>query len=65
MLTYLNHFKMRYLNEKGQGMVEYAVVIAVVVAIGIALTGSGTDSLTSQVKALYTSVFAKAKSINP
>jgi pilus assembly protein Flp/PilA len=63
MLTYLNHFKMRYLNEKGQGMVEYAVIVAVVVGVGIALLGTGEGTIYDQVKTLYTSVFTKAAKI--
>lgn len=32
---------MRYLEQKGQGMVEYALILAFVVAVAIALTGQG------------------------
>ncbi len=64
MLSYLNHFKMRYLNEKGQGMVEYAVIVAVVVVIGIALTGEN-GTLSKGITDLYTAVFAKANTIIP
>lgn len=59
MLTYLNYLKMNYLNEKGQGMVEYAVILAVVVAIGVALIGTN-GTLSTQVASLYNSVFTKA-----
>lgn len=30
---------MRYLEQKGQGMVEYALILAFVVAVAVALTG--------------------------
>lgn len=63
MLTYLNHLKTHYLNEKGQGMVEYAVVVAVVVAAGIAVIGTGDGTLATEIKSLYTSVFTKAANI--
>lgn len=62
MLSYLNYLKTRYLGQKGQGMVEYAVVIAVVVAIGLALTGQN-GTLVAQVNALYTAVFNRAATI--
>jgi pilus assembly protein Flp/PilA len=32
---------MRYLEQKGQGMVEYALILAFVVAVAVALTGNG------------------------
>lgn len=41
-------------NQKGQGLVEYAVVLAVVVAIGVALTANG--GLQAAVNGLYTTV---------
>lgn len=41
MLNYLTYLKLRYLNEKGQGVVEYAAIVAVVVVIAVAL-GNGT-----------------------
>ncbi|AJQ26832.1 Flp family type IVb pilin [Pelosinus fermentans] len=64
MLTYLNHFKMRYLNEKGQGMVEYAVILAVVVAIGLTLTGT-EGVLSKGIKDMFTNIMTKAKTIVP
>ena len=44
MLTMLKYFKTRYLSEKGQGMAEYALVLAFVVAIivGVSSGGLGT-----------------------
>ena len=41
MLTYWNYFSARYLGQKGQGMVEYAIVVGVVIAAGVALTANG------------------------
>ena len=32
------------LSEKGQGMVEYAVILAVVAAIAVAVLGKSTDT---------------------
>ncbi len=41
MMAYLEYLKARYLGEKGQGMVEYALILAFVVAIAAYLSGSG------------------------
>ena len=47
MLMYLEMLKVRYLNKKGQGMVEYGLILALVavVVIGI-LTTMGTNLTT-------------------
>lgn len=60
MLTYWNYFKARYLGEKGQGMVEYAVVVGVVVAIGIVVATSDKAGIAASIHTLYTTVFDKA-----
>ena len=44
MLAVLNYLKVRYLGEKGQGMVEYALILAFVVAVAVAVFAHGTDS---------------------
>ncbi len=36
-----DYVRVRYLGEKGQGMVEYALILAFVVGIAAALTGNG------------------------
>ena len=38
MLIYWNDFKRKYLGQKGQGMLEYAVIVALVIAIGAGIT---------------------------
>ncbi len=40
MMAYLEYLKARYLGEKGQGMVEYALILAFVVVIAGYLTGN-------------------------
>lgn len=45
---------MRSLGEKGQGIVEYALILAFVVVIAMALTNSG--GLQDKIKAVFTSV---------
>jgi pilus assembly protein Flp/PilA len=63
MLTIWRYFKSRYLNEKGQGMVEYAVVVAVVIAIGVALASNQSGDIATAVTNLYKNVFNKARNI--
>jgi len=41
IMQVVNYLKARYMDEKAQGMVEYALIIAFVVAIAIYLTNSG------------------------
>lgn len=41
MKLYWDYLKARYLGEKGQGMVEYALILAFVVVIAGYLTGNG------------------------
>ena len=36
MIEIINYLKARYLSEKAQGMVEYALIVAFVVAIAVA-----------------------------
>lgn len=46
MLEIVDYLKARYLSEKAQGMVEYALIIAFVVAVaGVALKASTTEGL--------------------
>ena len=41
MREIVEYLKARYLTEKAQGMVEYALIIAFVVGIAIVLTSDG------------------------
>ncbi len=41
MLKMVQYLKDRYMSEKAQGMVEYALIIAFVVAIAVALSSDG------------------------
>jgi len=60
MLTYWNYFKARYLSEKGQGMVEYAVVVGIVVAIGVVVAANNNGAIATAIQNLYTNVFNRA-----
>jgi pilus assembly protein Flp/PilA len=59
MLTYLRYLQARYLNEKGQGMVEYAVIVAIIVGIGIALNATTDGAFKKEIQDLYTDLIAK------
>lgn len=41
MFTILEHLKNRYMSQKAQGMVEYALILAFVVVLAMALTNAG------------------------
>ncbi len=62
MLSYLNYLKARYLGQEGQGMVEYAAILAIVIAVGVALSGD-SGILSKGIKDLYTSVIDKVATI--
>ena len=50
MLEILNYLRVRYMSEKAQGMVEYALILAFVVALAIVLMGnSGLKTAISHV----------------
>lgn len=53
MLAILKYLKARYVSEKAQGIVEYALVIAFVVAIGAVLVKTGDGSLTDGIKKIF------------
>lgn len=53
MVKCLWYAKDRYLSQKAQGMVEYALIIAFVVAIAVALSSDG--GLASAIKGVFTS----------
>lgn len=48
MIEIINYLKARYLSEKAQGMVEYALIVALVVGIAVvAFNGGLKNSVTS------------------
>ena len=59
MFTILEHLKNRYMSQKAQGMVEYALILAFVVVLAMALTNAGG------LREAITSVFSDtAKEVN-
>ena len=59
MLTMLKYFKTRYLSEKGQGMAEYALVLAFVVAIIVAVSSGGLGTAINAAFSKVTSQISK------
>ena len=65
MFTILEHLKNRYMSQRAQGIVEYAIVIAFVIVIGWALLGTnaGIDTkvtaIFNNLSTLLTSAAAK------
>lgn len=53
MMEIIDYLKARYLSEKGQGMAEYALVLAFVVAIIVVV---GTDGLSGAINSAFNKV---------
>ena len=54
MVEIINYLKARYLSEKAQGIVEYALVLAFVAVVATALGTNG--ELTTKVKEAFNSI---------
>lgn len=60
MFTILYHLKNRYMSQKAQGIVEYALILAFVVAIAIFIT-SGNNNLSDAIKGVFTDTANQVK----
>ena len=60
MFTILYHLKNRYLSQKAQGIVEYALILAFVVAIAIFIT-SGNNNLSDAINGVFTDTAKQVK----
>lgn len=60
MFTILEHLKNRYMSQKAQGIVEYALILAFVVAIAIFIT-SGDNSLSGAIRGVFTKTADQVK----
>ena len=54
MFTILEHLKNRYLSQKAQGIVEYALLLAFVVVVAAAITGGG--GISESIEKIFSSV---------
>jgi len=57
----MNLIKRLFQEEEGQGLTEYAMILAIIVVIGIAVLGILGDDI----KGLFTDVETDIKSFNP
>lgn len=64
MLEIVEYLKARYISEKAQGIVEYALILAFVVAVAAALTNAGglQDKVTDVLKNVSTALTPKQSS---
>ena len=60
MFTILYHLKNRYLSQKAQGIVEYALILAFVVAIAIFIT-TGDGSLKTAIQGVFSDTANQVK----
>ena len=59
MFTILEHLKNRYMSQKAQGIVEYALILAFVVVVAAALINGG--ELSNAVKNVFNNTTNKLK----
>ena len=59
MFTVLNYLRVRYLGQKGQGIVEYALILAFVVGLAAVLTNTG--GLKDAVSGVFTNATSQLK----
>ena len=52
------------MSEKGQGMVEYAVILAAVAIIAYVVLWTGDNSLSAKIKAAFTNAGARIEDSN-
>ena len=60
MLEVLNYLRVRYMDEKAQGIVEYALLLVFVVTIAIAVLFNGSDN---SLQSAITSAFGKVSTL--
>lgn len=54
MLEIVKYLKARYLSEKGQDLVEYALLLALVVVVGAVIAGAaGSDTIAGHVESIF------------
>ena len=56
MLEVLNYLRVRYMDEKAQGIVEYALLLVFVVTIAITVLFNDNNSLQSSIEAAFKKV---------
>lgn len=56
MFTIIKHVMNRYLSQRAQGIVEYALLLAFVVVLVAFMYSGGQDNLQGAIKAVFTKV---------
>lgn len=56
MFTIIKHLMNRYLSQRAQGIVEYALLLAFVVVLVTFMYSGGQDNLQGAIKAVFTKV---------
>lgn len=62
MFTILTHLKNRYLSQKAQGIVEYALILAFVVVLAVVLTKTG--GLSDAISTIFSTTTDKLSTAN-
>lgn len=57
MMEILSYLKARYVSEKAQGIVEYALILAFVVVVAAAIANGG--ELQTKVSSVFTAISGK------
>ena len=58
MFTLLYHLKNRYMSQRAQGIVEYAIVIAFIIVIGYALLSGGDNDIAQAVQDIFSKLWS-------
>ena len=56
MFTIIKHLMNRYLSQRAQGMVEYALLLAFVVVLVAFMYSGGTDNLSGAIQGVFSRV---------
>lgn len=56
MFTIIKHLMNRYLSQRGQGIVEYALLLAFVVVLVIVMQSDNGSSLSDAIKGVFDKV---------
>ena len=58
MLEIMYHLKNRYMSQRAQGIVEYAIVIAFIIVIGYALLSGGDNDIAQAVQNIFSKLWS-------
>lgn len=64
MFTIIKHLMNRYLSQRAQGIVEYALLLAFVVVLVVVMQSDNGSSLSDAIKGVFTKVQTELKKAN-